>query len=98
MVDLKLENISKSYGQTKVIDNVSCQVKDGELMVLVGPSGCGKTTLLKIILGDLQPDTGNIYVDDKLINNVPIENRNIGFVPQDFGLFPHMTVYENIAY
>jgi ABC-type Fe3+/spermidine/putrescine transport system ATPase subunit len=98
MVALKLENISKCYGQTQVIDNVSCLVEHGELMVLVGPSGCGKTTLLKIILGDVQPDTGSIYVDGKLINHVPIENRNIGFVPQDFGLFPHLTVYENIGY
>lgn len=98
MVDLKLENISKSYGQTKVIGNVSCEVEHGELMVLVGPSGCGKTTLLKIILGDVQPDSGSIYVDGKLINHMPIENRNIGFVPQDFGLFPHLTVYENIGY
>jgi ABC-type Fe3+/spermidine/putrescine transport system ATPase subunit len=98
MVNLQLVNISKSYGQTKVIYNLSCQVEDGELMALVGPSGCGKTTLLKIILGDVKPDSGSIYIDGKLINHMPIENRNIGFVPQDFGLFPHLTVNENIAY
>lgn len=98
LVNVMVKNISKCYGQTKIIDNFSWEIKNGEFMVLVGPSGCGKTTLLKIILGALQPDSGNIFMDGKLIDHVSIEERNIGFVPQDFGLFPHLTVYNNVAY
>ncbi len=81
-----------------MLKNISWKILDGEFMVLIGPSGCGKTTLLKIILGALQPDIGHVYIDEKLLDDMPIDERNIGFVPQDFGLFPHLTVYDNIAY
>lgn len=73
-------------------------IRDGELVVLVGPSGCGKTTILRLILGDLRPDSGHIYMDEEVIDNMPIEKRAVGYVPQDFGLFPHLSVYENVAY
>lgn len=98
MVNVVLKNVSKYFGQTKIINNISWEIKNGEFMVLVGPSGCGKTTLLKIILGALQPDDGHIFMNGKPIDHVSIEDRNIGFVPQDFGLFPHLKVYDNIAY
>lgn len=98
MTSVTLENVSKNFGTTKVLEDINWEIRDGEFMVLVGPSGCGKTTLLKIILGALEPDNGHIYMDKKPLNNVPIAKRNIGFVPQDFGLFPHLTVYDNIAY
>lgn len=98
MTSVTLENVSKNFGATRVLENIDWEIRDGEFMVLIGPSGCGKTTLLKVILGALEPDSGYVYMDKKLINNVPIANRNIGFVPQDFGLFPHLTVYDNIAY
>ena len=98
MTNVRLENVSKTFDTTEVLKNVSWKILDGEFMVLVGPSGCGKTTLLKIILGALQTDIGHVYMDEKLLDDMPIEERNIGFVPQDFGLFPHLTVYDNIAY
>lgn len=98
MTNVRLENVSKNLDTTKILKNISWKILDGEFMVLVGPSGCGKTTLLKIILGALQPDIGHVYMNEKLIDDIPIEERNIGFVPQDFGLFPHLTVYDNIAY
>lgn len=98
MTNVRLENVTKNFDTTKVLKNISWKILDGEFMVLIGPSGCGKTTLLKIILGALQPDIGHVYIDEKLLDDMPIDERNIGFVPQDFGLFPHLTVYDNIAY
>ena len=98
MTGVTLQNVSKNFGKTKALENIDWEIRDGEFMVLVGPSGCGKTTMLKIILGALEPSSGHVYLNRKLIDDVPIAKRNIGFVPQDFGLFPHLTVYDNIAY
>ncbi|MCW4019634.1 MAG: ABC transporter ATP-binding protein [Candidatus Bathyarchaeota archaeon] len=98
MTSVTLQDVSKNFGATIVLQNIDWEILDGEFMVLVGPSGCGKTTLLKVILGALQPDSGHIYADGNLLDDVPIERRNVGFVPQDFGLFPHLTVHDNIAY
>ena len=98
MTRVTLEDVSKSFGTVRAVESLSCEICDGEFMVLVGPSGCGKTTLLRIILGALKADTGHIYMDSVMIDGLPIEKRNIGFVPQDFGLFPHLTVWENIGY
>jgi len=98
MTRAQLKEVSKSLGTLPIVKDFSCTIRNGEFMVLVGPSGCGKTTLLRLILGDLKPDSGHIYMDGELIDDLPIDKRNIGFVPQDFGLFPHMNVQENIAY
>lgn len=98
MVAVKLEGINLSLNDIKILENVNWEIEEGELMVLVGPSGCGKTTLLKIILGSLTSETGKIFFNDKLINEIPLSKRNIGFVPQNFGLFPHLNVIENISY
>ncbi len=98
MTEVRLEDVSKRYGEVEAVKGVTCEIRDGEFMVLVGPSGCGKTTLLRLILGDLTPDNGHIYMDKMIIDDVPIEERNIGFLPQDFGLFPHLTVWKNISY
>ena len=98
MTRLTLKDVSKSFGTVRAIENLSCEINDREFMVLVGPSGCGKTTLLRLILGALNPDSGHIYMDRVMIDGLPIERRNIGFVPQDFGLFPHLNVWENIGY
>ncbi len=98
MVAVKLQGIFKNFGDNKILENINWDIEEGELMVLVGPSGCGKTTLLKIILGSINPNSGYIYFNQKLMNNVPISQRNIGFVPQNFGLFPHLNVNDNISY
>ncbi|MFX0010628.1 MAG: ABC transporter ATP-binding protein [Candidatus Hermodarchaeota archaeon] len=98
MVAVKLEGINLSLNDVKILENITWEIEEGELMVLVGPSGCGKTTLLKVILGSLTPETGKIFFNDKLINEIPLSKRNIGFVPQNFGLFPHLNVIENITY
>jgi ABC-type sugar transport system ATPase subunit len=98
MVGIRLEDISVRLDENQIFERLSWKVEEGELMVLVGPSGCGKTTLLKIILGSLTPLTGKIYFDNLLMNDIPISKRNIGFVSQNFGLFPHLNVIENIRY
>ncbi|MEM1550336.1 MAG: ABC transporter ATP-binding protein [Candidatus Bathyarchaeia archaeon] len=80
------------------LNNINLQVEDGEYLCVVGPSGCGKTTLIKCIAGIIEPDEGEIYIDNKLINSLPIEDRNIGYVFQEIALFPHMNIYDNICY
>jgi len=100
MPQVKVENVTKKFSKGKIVavDNVSLQVKDKEYFSLLGPSGCGKTTLLRLIAGLIQPDEGNIYIDGKLVNNVPPEDRGIGFVFQTYALFPHMDVWDNVTY
>jgi ABC-type Fe3+/spermidine/putrescine transport system ATPase subunit len=91
--------ISKRFGRKIVaVDNVNLQVYDKEYFSLLGPSGCGKTTLLRIVAGLVEPDEGEIYIDDKLVNKVPPEDRGIGFVFQTYALFPHMNVWDNVTY
>jgi len=80
------------------VDNVSLKVHDKEYFSLLGPSGCGKTTLLRIIAGLVEPDEGEVYIDGKLVNKVPPEDRGIGFVFQTYALFPHMKVWDNVTY
>ena len=98
MVSVRLENIEKYLSGIKIIDNVSLEVKDKEFFTIIGPSGCGKTTTLRIIAGLLRPDKGNVYFDNRLMNDVPPEKRNITMVFQNFALMPHMTVFDNIAF
>ena len=98
MVSVRLENVTKIYGKTRAVDNVSFTVGDKEFFTLLGPSGCGKTTTLRIIAGLVEPDSGSVYYDDRLMNKVPPEKRNVTMVFQNFALFPHMTVYDNIAF
>jgi len=80
------------------VKNVNLQVEDKEYLCIIGPSGCGKTTLIKCIAGIIKPDEGEIYIGGRLVNNLPIEDREIGYVFQEIALFPHMNVYENICY
>ncbi len=80
------------------MDNVSLQVYDKEYFSLLGPSGCGKTTLLRIIAGLVEPDEGEVYIDNKIVNKLPPEDRGIGFVFQTYALFPHMDVWDNVTY
>ncbi|NBI06803.1 spermidine/putrescine ABC transporter ATP-binding protein [Senegalia massiliensis] len=95
---IKLENIIKSYGDTKVLKNIDLKIKENEFLTLLGPSGCGKTTTLRIIGGFEQPNEGNIYFNDKKINDVPPYKRQINTVFQKYALFPHMNIFENIAF
>ncbi len=98
MPDVRLVNITKKFGKIVAVDNVSLHIKDKEYFALLGPSGCGKTTLLRLIAGLIEPDKGEIYIGDRLVNNVPPEDRDIGFVFQTFALFPHMNAWDNVIY
>jgi ABC-type Fe3+/spermidine/putrescine transport system ATPase subunit len=80
------------------VDKVSLQISDKEYFCLLGPSGCGKTTLLRMIAGLVEPDEGEVYIDGKLVNKLPPEDRGIGFVFQTYALFPHMNVWDNVTY
>lgn len=94
-----LKNIRKTYDNNKtVINNVNLEIKDKEFIVLVGASGCGKSTLLRMIAGLENISSGEIYIDDKKVNNIPPKDRDIAFVFQSYALYPHMTVRENIAF
>jgi len=90
--------VTKKYNDVVALDNVNIQVEDKEYLCIIGPSGCGKTTLIKCIAGIVEPDEGEIYIGDKRVNNLPIEDRNVGYVFQEIALFPHMNVYNNICY
>jgi ABC-type Fe3+/spermidine/putrescine transport system ATPase subunit len=98
--EVRVENVSKKFGGGKIVavDNVSIQIKDKEYFSLLGPSGCGKTTLLRLIAGLIEPTEGRIFIDEKLVNDVPPEDRGIGFVFQTYALFPHMDVWDNVTY
>ena len=98
MAEVILKNISKKYDVKKIIDNVSLDIKDKEFLVLVGASGCGKSTLLRMIAGLEDITEGEIYIGEKCVNNVLPKDRNIAFVFQNYALYPHMSVYENIAF
>ncbi len=98
MASLRVVDVYKSYsGDVYVIKGASFQVEDGEFATLLGPSGCGKTTMLRMIAGLETIDRGEIYIGDRLVNNVPPALRNVAMVFQSYALYPHMTVYENIA-
>lgn len=96
LIDLK--NISKSYDGEKVLDNVSLFIRENQFVTLLGPSGCGKTTTLRIIAGFETADEGQVFFEDKLLNEIPPYKRNINTVFQKYALFPHLNVYENIAF
>lgn len=98
MVRVKLENVTKYLTGNKILDGVSLEVEDKEFFSILGPSGCGKTTTLRIIAGLLTPDEGFVYFDDRIMNDVPPERRNVTMVFQNFALMPHMTVFDNIAF
>jgi iron(III) transport system ATP-binding protein len=98
MPEVRLVNVTKKYGKIVAVDNVSLQIHDREYFSLIGPSGCGKTTLLRMIAGLVQPNEGEIYIDDRLVTFIPPEDRGIGFVFQTYALFPHMNVWDNVTY
>ncbi len=97
-IAVQLDRVTKRFGKTTALDDVSLMVRRGELMTLLGPSGCGKTTLLNLVAGFLMPDTGEIVIDDRRITDVPAYRREIGIMFQNYALFPHMNVAANVGY
>jgi len=98
MPRVRVVGISKRYGRVTALDRVSLELEDREYLSILGPSGCGKTTLIKCIAGIIQPDEGRVYVDDRDLTGVPIQERGVGYVFQEVALFPHMSVADNISY
>ncbi len=99
MATVQLKNISKVYeGGVKAVDSVNIEVKDRQFVVLVGPSGCGKSTTLRMIAGLEDITEGELYIDGNLVNDVPPKDRDIAMVFQNYALYPHMTVYDNIGF
>lgn len=98
MPHISLKGVTKKFANTVAVDNVELEIEKGEIFSILGPSGCGKTTTLRIIAGLVYPDGGRVYVQDTDITDVPPEKRNIAMVFQDYALWPHMTVFDNIAF
>ena len=98
MSKIVIKNLEKSFGDNKVINNFNIKIEDGEFIVLVGPSGCGKSTLLRMISGLENIDEGEIFLDQKLINNLLPSKREIAMVFQSYALYPHMNVFENMSF
>ncbi|MCO6456502.1 MAG: sn-glycerol-3-phosphate ABC transporter ATP-binding protein UgpC [Pirellulaceae bacterium] len=98
MAEVTLQNVTKRYGQTTAVEDMSLRVEDGELLVLVGPSGCGKSTTLRLIAGLEDLDGGTIQIGPQVVNHVAPRHRNIAMVFQNYALYPHMNVYKNMAF
>src|SRR5699024_4214245 len=98
--DLMLENLIKKYNPNEppVVKSISLSIRRGELISLLGPSGCGKTTVLRLVAGLISPDSGNIYIRNKNITSEPSYKRDVGMVFQNYALFPHMTVKQNVGF
>lgn len=98
MVEVRLEKVTKTFGKVIAVDNASLTFEDKKLTTVVGPSGCGKTTLLRMVAGLETPTQGSVYIGDKLVNEVPPWDRNVAMVFQSYALYPHMSVFDNIAF
>ncbi|MBC7189544.1 sn-glycerol-3-phosphate ABC transporter ATP-binding protein UgpC, partial [Candidatus Aerophobetes bacterium] len=98
MAEVRLRNVTKVFGKVVAVKNFTLDIKDGEFIILVGPSGCGKTTTLRTIAGLEEVTSGEIYIGDRLVNDVPPKNRDIAMVFQNYALYPHMNVYQNMAF
>ena len=96
--EVRLENVGKRYGEQWVVRNVDLNIQRGEFFTFLGPSGCGKTTLLRMIAGFVQPDVGLICLDGQAVNQVPPWRRDVGMVFQSYALWPHLTVFDNVAF
>ena len=98
MASVELKKINKTFGGTEVLPSVDLRIEDGEFVVFVGPSGCGKSTLLRLIAGLEDPTSGDIDIDGKVVTDLSPKERGVGMVFQSYALYPHMSVYENIAF
>ena len=98
MASVTYEHITKTFGEVVAVNDLSIEIEDKEFLVFVGPSGCGKTTSLRLLAGLEEITEGNIYIADRLVNDVPPKDRDIAMVFQSYALYPHMTVYDNMAF
>ena len=98
MASVRLVNLSKYFGDVTAVDAVNLEVRDGEFLVLVGPSGCGKTTCLRMVAGLEEASSGEIWIGDRCVNDVSPKDRDIAMVFQNYALYPHMTVFDNMAF
>src|SRR5438034_4903400 len=98
MATLTLDGVRKSFGDREVVHGASCAVADRELVVVVGPSGCGKSTLLRMVAGLEAVSAGTVAIDGRVMNGVEPKDRDIAMVFQNYALYPHMSVYNNMAY
>ncbi|MFO7706899.1 MAG: sn-glycerol-3-phosphate import ATP-binding protein UgpC [Desulfobacterales bacterium] len=98
MADVSIRNVTKSFGKAEIIHGVSCDIREGEFIVILGPSGCGKSTLLRLIAGLEEITSGEIAIDGRVVNRLEPAQRDIAMVFQNYALYPHMTVYRNMAY
>ena len=98
MASVQLKDVRKAFGRVEVVHGVDISIRDGEFVVLVGPSGCGKSTLLRMVAGLEEITSGEIRIGDRVVNNVPPKARDIAMVFQNYALYPHMTVFENLAF
>ncbi len=98
MAEVKLENLTKKFGEVVAAKSINLEITDGVFQVLLGPSGCGKTTILRLIAGLEDPTEGKVYIDGKDVTNLSPKDRDIAMVFQTYSLYPHMTVYDNIAF
>src|SRR5438309_9526277 len=98
MATVSLDGVRKSFGDREVVHGVSCEVGDGELVVVVGPSGCGKSTLLRMVAGLETVSGGTVAIDGRIVNVIEPKDRDIAMVLQNYVRYPHMIVYDNMAY
>jgi multiple sugar transport system ATP-binding protein len=98
MTEVKMENVTKRFGDKLVLDNINIEIADKELVVFVGPSGCGKSTAMRCVAGLEEVTSGKVYIGDIVVNVIPSKDRDIAFIFQNYALYPHMTVYDNIAF
>ena len=95
---LRVKDLTKRYGNVTALEQFSLEISSGEFMVLLGPSGCGKTTVIRCIAGLTNPTDGEIYIGNELVNDLPPKDRDVAMVFQNYSLYPHMNVYDNIAF
>ncbi|TMI93383.1 MAG: ABC transporter ATP-binding protein, partial [Bacillati bacterium ANGP1] len=98
MAKVLLEQVSKQFGTVVAVNSVTLEIPDKQFTVLVGPSGCGKTTCLRLVAGLEEASAGNIYIGERLVNDVAPKDRDIAMVFQNYALYPHMSVYDNMAF
>ena len=97
-VAIRIEGVTVKYDSLRAVDNVTIEAKPGEILALLGPSGCGKSTILKVIAGLVKPKAGSVYIGSKLVDDVLPNRRNVGMVFQNYALFPHLSVRENVDF